>query len=67
MIYQTTRMRMFNNVKHCDIVYLKFAEKFFTSLTMLGLESKGNISSTIKGNLHICCRRFAAFVAAVII
>ena len=51
----TIPMRMCNNVKHRDAIYLKFGDRFFTSLAMLGLESKGSISSTIKGNLLLYC------------
>ena len=42
------RMRMFNSVKHLDVIYLKFEERFFTSAIVLGFESKGSTSSIIK-------------------
>ena len=41
-------IRMFNNVNPHDLIYFKFRSRFFTSLTMLGLKSKGSISFTIK-------------------
>ena len=40
----TIRMRKFNNVKHRDIIYMKFGHRHFTSLTMLGLELEGSVS-----------------------
>ena len=60
-------MRMFDNIKHRGVIYLKFGDRFFTFLTMLGLESKGSISSTIKETLLLYFFKFSAFVVAVII
>ena len=62
----TIQIRLFNNVKHRHAIYLKFGEIFFASLTMLGLEAKAIIYSAVKENLIICCRKFSAFVVAVI-
>ena len=63
---QTIWMRMFNNLKYRDAIYFKLWDRFFTSLIVLGPESKGSISFTIKGNLLLYCRKFSAFVVAVI-
>ena len=58
----TIQMATLNNV---NIVYLKFGDRIFTSLTMLELQAKASIYSTIKENLPfilsqvfgICYRR----------
>ena len=42
-------------------VCLKFGNKFFTSLTILGLQAKANICSTIKENPPLYCRMFSRF------
>ena len=39
----TIPMRMSDNVKHRDVICFKFGERFFTSLTMLELKSRGSI------------------------
>ena len=44
----TIRMEIFDKVKHRRAVCLKFGKRFFTSLTMLGLQAKASIRSTIK-------------------
>ena len=64
----TIWLRMINNAKHRNAIYLNFEGRlFFFSLSMLGLESKVIINSTIKENLLSCCRKFSTFVIAVVI
>ena len=58
---------MFNNVKPRDVIYLKLGDKLFSSLIMLGLDVKCSISSTIKENLLLYCRKFSTFLVAVIV
>ena len=65
-INQTTRMAVFDIVIHRHVICLKFGERFLTSLTMLGLQAKTGICCTIKENLPLYCRKFSAFVIAVI-
>ena len=62
----TIHMRMFINVKHRHAICLKFGDRIFTFPTILGLESKGNICSTIKENLISYCRKFSEFFVAVV-
>ena len=47
----TVQMRISNNVKRRDAIYLKFDYRFFTSPTMIGLELKASIYYTIEENL----------------
>ena len=43
----TIRVRIFNNVRYCHALCLKFGDRFFTSLTMLVLEAKASVCYTI--------------------
>ena len=62
----TIQARIFNNLNHRHATCLKLGDGFFTSLTMLVLEAKSSICSTIKENLILYCRKFLAFVVAAI-
>ena len=59
-------MRIFSNAKHCHTICLKFGDRFFTYLSMLGLEAKASICSAIKENLVLYCPKFSVFVVAAI-
>ena len=61
------RMRMFNNVKNRDVIYLKLAGIFSTSITTLELESKGSVSSSIEENLLLYFLKFSTFLVVIII
>ena len=61
-----TQLRIVYNVKHRHAICLKFADKCFTYLTMLWLQAKASICSAIKENLILFCRKFSAFVVAVV-
>ena len=47
----TIQMRIFCNVKHFYTFFFEFGDRLFTSLTMLGFETKANIFSVVDENL----------------
>ena len=62
----TIQMKIFNNVKHRHTICLKLGDIFFTFLAMLGCEAKASTGLAINENLILYCRKFSAFVVAVI-
>ena len=60
-------IRIIYIIRHRYAIRLKFGGKFLTFLIRLVTEEKASISSTIKENLLLYCRRFSAFVVVAII
>ena len=57
----TIQTKILNNVKYCHAIYLKLGDRVFVSLTMLELEAKASICSTIKENLILYCHKLSYF------
>ena len=62
----TVQMKIFINFIHHQTICLKFGDKVFTSLAMLGCEEKGSTYSVIEENLILYCRKFSVFGVVVI-
>ena len=60
------QVKIFNYVKYRHKMCLKFADRFFTSLTMLGLQAKASVCSRIKENLLLYCHTFSVIIIAAI-
>ena len=56
------QMRITYTVKYHRGIRLKFVDTFLTSVTKLALEEKASISSTIKKNMFLYCRKFSEIV-----
>ena len=59
------QIKIIYNVKHLHVIRLKFGDQCLTFLSKLVLEGKASISSTVKENIVLHCRRFLAFAVAV--
>ena len=59
------QIKIFNNAKHRHPICLKFGDKIFTSLSMLGFEAKASICSAIKKNIIFYYRKFSIFIVVV--
>ena len=57
----TIQKRILNSVKYRHAICLKFGDRFFTSLAMLGYEARASICYATKENLILCCRKFSVF------
>ena len=63
---QHVGIRIICHIQYCYVIRLKFGDKALTSLTKLVVEVKVSVCSKIKENLALYCRKFSAFVVALI-